>query len=108
MFKSQEMHDKAVDTWPFVFDSVPDQYITQEMCDKIVSKEFFMLKYCLDIYKAQEKAVDSYLLALNFVSDWVVTNKIIEKLDNAVFSIDDIIFGEIESDIVTFFIHDIG
>ena len=39
------------------------------MCDKIVSKEFFMLKYCLDIYKAQEKAVDSYLLALNFVSD---------------------------------------
>ena len=51
------MRDKAVDTWSFVFDSVPDQYITQEMCDKIVSKEFFMLEYCLDIYKAKEKAL---------------------------------------------------
>ena len=25
---------KAADTCPFVFDSVPDQYKTQEMCDK--------------------------------------------------------------------------
>ena len=33
---------KAVDTCPFVFDSVPDQYKSQEMCDKVVSKDPFM------------------------------------------------------------------
>ena len=45
------MYDKAVDTCPFVSDSVPDQYMTQEMGDKNVSKESFMLKFCLDRYK---------------------------------------------------------
>ena len=30
------MCDKAVDKYPFVFDFVPDQYKTQEMCYKIV------------------------------------------------------------------------
>ena len=29
--------DKALDRCPFVFDSFPDQYQTQEMCDKIIS-----------------------------------------------------------------------
>ena len=32
----------------------------------------------------------------------------IEKLDNAVFYSDDIVFGDIDSDIVTFFRNDIG
>ena len=41
------MCDKAVDTFPFVSDSVPDQYVTQEMCDKVD---------------------DSYMLALIIVS----------------------------------------
>ena len=45
-----------VDTCPFEFDSSPDQYTTQEMCDKVASKEPFMLtKYYLDeSNKAQE------------------------------------------------------
>ena len=29
-YKSQEMCDKAVDTCPFAFDSIPNQYFTQE------------------------------------------------------------------------------
>ena len=41
------MHDKDVGTFSLVSDSVPDQYKTQEMCDKVVSKEPLMLKYCL-------------------------------------------------------------
>ena len=49
-----------------------------------------------------DKAVDSYPLSLKFVPDWFVTNKIIEKLDNAEFSNDDIVFG----DIVAFFSND--
>ena len=42
-----------------------------------------------------DKAVDSYAPSLKFVPDWFVTNKIIEKLDNAEFSNDDIVFGDI-------------
>ena len=55
-----------------VLDSVPDQYKTQEMCDKIVSEDPFKLKYCHNRYKTQEmcnKAVDDFLPALKFVSD---------------------------------------
>ena len=33
---------------------VPDQYKTQEMCDKAVFKNLFMLKYCHDKYKTQK------------------------------------------------------
>ena len=54
------------------------------------------------------KAVDFYLLALNFLPDWYVTNKIIKKRDNTVFSNDDMIFGDIDSNIFTFFSNDIG
>ena len=40
------MSDKAVDTFLFVFDSLPNRYMTQGMCDE---------------------AVNSYLLALNLL-----------------------------------------
>ena len=42
------------------------------MCDKVVPKDPFLLKYCPDKHKTQEmcdKAVDSCLLALKFVPD---------------------------------------
>ena len=42
------MCNKVVDTCPFIFDSVPDQYETQEICEKAVSNNPFMLKYFLD------------------------------------------------------------
>ena len=48
------------------------------------------------------KPVNSYPVALKYVLDCFVTSKMIEKLDNAVFSNDDIVFG----DIVTFFSSD--
>ena len=70
-----------------------------------------MLKYCIDRYKTEEtsdKVVESYLLAIKFVPDWFIMGKKIEKLDNAVFSNEDIVFGDIDSDIVRFFIFDIG
>ena len=61
-----------------MFDSVPDQYKIQEMCDKIVSDHPFKLKYCHDRYKTQEmcnKAIDDFLPALKFVPDWFITSK---------------------------------
>ena len=47
-----------------------------------------------------DKAVDSYLLVLNFFSDWFVTSKMIEKLDNALFSNDGIVFRGTDSDTI--------
>ena len=43
------------------------------MCDKVVFKDPFMLKYCFDRYKTQEmcdKAVDVFLATLKFIPDW--------------------------------------
>ena len=105
------MCDKAVDTCPFLFDSVPDQYITQELCDKGVSENSFTLKYCHDKYKTQkmwDKTVNSHMLPSKFVSDCFVTSSVFEKLDSALFSDDYIVFGDLDPDFVTFFIIDIG
>ena len=69
-----------------------------------------MLKYCPDkckTHKICDEAVDSYLLALKFVPNCFVSCKMIEKGDNAVFSNDNIVFDDIDSDIVTFFSNDI-
>ena len=109
--KTEEICDKAVDISHFVFDFVPDQYMTQEVCNKVVSKKPFMLKCCLNRYKTPkmcDKAVDSYLLALRFVLDWFAKSKMIDKIDNVVFSNDGIVFGNIDSDIVTFFSNYVG
>ena len=75
---------KAVDTCPFVFTCVNNWYKTQEMCDKIVSGDLFMLKYFLDRYKTQgmcDKAADAFLPPLKFVPYWYVTS-MIKKLDD--------------------------
>ena len=42
------MCNRTADICPFVFDYVVDQYKTYEMCVKVVSKEPFILKYCLE------------------------------------------------------------
>ena len=51
---------------------IPDQYKTQEICEKLVSKETNILKYCVSTYKTlkmYDRAVDACLLALKFVPD---------------------------------------
>ena len=37
----------------FVFDSIPNQYKTQEMCDRVVSEDVFLIVCCPDKYKTQ-------------------------------------------------------
>ena len=72
-----------------MFDSVPDQYKIQEMCDKIASDHPFKLKYCHDRYKTQEmcnKAIDDFLPALKFVPDWFITSKMTKKLLAALYT----------------------
>ena len=105
------MCDKAVDTFSFVFDSVPDRYKTPEMCDKAVSNDSFMLKYYLYRYKTQEtcdKVIDDFLPASKFVLNWFVTNKMIKKLHNASFAGDDILFLDKDSGNVTYFSDEMG
>ena len=56
------------------------------MCDRVVSEESSMLKYCLDKYKTQkmyDEAVDDCLSALEFLPDWFVTYKMIRKFHEA-------------------------
>ena len=75
------------------------------MCDKAVSKDPFVLKYCLDRYKSQEmrnKAVDAFLPTLKFVPDWFLASKMIEKLGYDLFSNDNTIFVNEGSNYVTF------
>ena len=62
-----------------------------------------MLKYCSDRYcskiqKLYVKAFNFYLLVLKFISYWFVTRKMIEKLDNILFSNVDVVFGDISND----------
>ena len=68
---------------------------TQETCDKAVSNDPFMLKYCHDRYETREmcdKPFDNFLPALKFILDWFVTSKMIKKIHNALFEEDDILF----------------
>ena len=49
------------------------------MCDKVISKDPFLLTYYLNrynIHKTYDKIIDDFLLTLKFVADWFVTNKI--------------------------------
>ena len=85
---------KAVVICSFVFDSA-HLYKTQEMCNKIVSEDPFMLKYCHDRYKTQgmcNKSVDDFLPAFKFVPDWFVTSKTTKKLFTVLCIDDDILF----------------
>ena len=103
-YKTQEMCDKAVDDC-HTLEFVSDQYRSSKMCDKIVSDNSFKLKYCNDRYKTQEicdKIVDDFLPALKFVSDWFVASKLIKKLYTALFADDGILCSDEYSGNVTF------
>ena len=82
--------------------SIPDQ-------NKTLKKNPIMLKYCSEKYMTQkmcDKALEGCLWTWKFVADWFVSSKIIEILNNVVFSNNDIGFDYIDSDIVTFFSDD--
>ena len=79
------MRDKADDTCPFAFDSIPDWDKAQEICDKVVFMEPFIVKYCLHRYRTQEmcdKAIDVSLPALKIVHDWFVTHEMLGNVYN--------------------------
>ena len=76
------MFNEAVNTYSFAFDSVPDQYKTQEKCDRVVYENPFLTVYCSDKYITQkmcDEAVDDCLAVLKLIPDWFVTSKMIKK-----------------------------
>ena len=54
----------------FVFDSIPDWYKTQEMCDRVVSEDLFLIKHCPDkeTQRMCDEAIDDCLVALKIYS----------------------------------------
>ena len=55
---------KCVINMFFVFDSIPDEYNTQEMCDRVVSEDPSLIVYCPDKYITQrvcDEAIDDSL-----------------------------------------------
>ena len=89
----------------FVFDAVPDQYKTQEICDIVVSLYPFLIVYCPDKYKTQkmcDEDVDDCLAELRLILDWFTTSKMLKKLDNVFHANDDILFYNKDFAKVTF------
>ena len=72
------MYKNAVKNLPYLIRYVPDQYKTQQMCDKAILENAEKLKSVPDYYKNQElcsKAVDNYPYALEFVPECYKTQK---------------------------------
>ena len=77
------MCGKEVNTYSFAFDSVPDWYKTQEMCDRVAYENPFLMVYFPDEYTTQkmcDEAVDDCLAALKLLPDWFVARKMTKNL----------------------------
>ena len=99
-FKNQKMCDKAVDIYASAIQFVPECYKTQKMCHKDVDACPFKFDSVPDqTQEMRDKAIDA---------DWFVTNKMIKKLDDYLFSNDGVVFGNEDSGNVTFFSDKMG
>ena len=71
------MYVKAVDTCPFLFDSVSDRYKSHKMFDKAISNDSFTLKYCINKSKTKkifDKTVDDFFTSIKLWF-WLVCYK---------------------------------
>ena len=99
------MSDKAVIRCFFVFDSIANQYKTQEICNSIICVDPFSIRYVPDQYKTQQmydKAVDFCLATLKFVPDWFVTSNMIKNLFTALYAEENILYFNEDPDNVIF------
>ena len=99
------MCNTLVNTCVFVFHSVLDLYKTQEMWERVVSEDSFMIIYCPYKYKTQNmyvEAVDDCLAALRFIPGCFVTSFMM------LYSLMMICFFDKDFNKVTFFGEEIG
>ena len=93
----------------FVFNSIPDQYKIQEMCDRVVFEDPFLIVYCPDKYKTQrmyDEAADNTQLKLDH--DWFVTSEAIKKLFTALYTDENILYLNEDSGNVVFSCNEMG
>ena len=108
-YKTKKMYNEVISENGGMLEFIPDYYKDQKMCDKAVDNCFHASRFAPNCYKIQKcsikllvrvvllylflflinvrpkKCVIKLLIpALKFVTDWFVTNKMIEKLDNTV------------------------
>ena len=89
------MSYKEVHGHAFVFDSIPGQYKSQEICDIVVSLYPFLIECCPDKYITQnmcEEFIDDSVAAMKLIPDWLVTSKMIKKLYTALYVDDGLLF----------------
>ena len=96
-----------------VFDSIPDQQKTEEICGIVASSYPFLVAHWPVKYKThricdESEAVDDSVAALKPIIDWFVTNKIIKKLYTALYPGDGLPFFGEDSANVTFFCNKMG
>ena len=75
LLNAQKMRDKLLISVLFGFNSNPDWYKTQEMCDRFVSEDPFMLMYCSNKFKIQktwDEAIDDCLSASIKIDSWMI------------------------------------
>ena len=58
------MCNEVVNKYFFVFDSIPDQYKTQEISDAVVSNDRRLIVYCSDKYISQKWMIKLFLKIL--------------------------------------------
>ena len=81
------------------------------MCDKIISENPFMLRYCPDQYVTQkicDEPVDNFLPTLIFVTDWFVTSKMIKKRFTALYADENILHFDEDFGYVSFSRNEMG
>ena len=95
----------------FVFDSITQQYKTQDICDRVASEDLFLIVYCPDKYKTQEicdKVIGNFLAILKLIPDWFVASKIIKKLFTALYADGNIFHFDEDFDNVVFSCNEMG
>ena len=88
------MCNKAVNKCFLLFDYIPDQYKAQEIRERVVPEDPFLMVYCHDKYKTQRmcnEPVDDCLATLKFIPEWFFTSKMIKNLFIALYTGDNII-----------------
>ena len=77
----REMCNGIMRTMPGAFHRIADRFITQELCIKAVEVEPWQLYDAPNYFKTKgmcDKAVRDYLISLQFVPDWLVTQQQID------------------------------
>ena len=81
------------------------------MRERIISDDPFSIKYVPDQYKTQQmcnKTVNDCLSALKFVPDWFVTGKMTKELFTALYADENILYFDGDSGNIAFICNEMG